>query len=611
MSDSAPAETIRFGVFEVDLRRRELRKHGVRIRLHNQPLQLLLVLIENAGQVVTREELRARLWDSGTFVDFDVGLNSAIKKLRDALSDSAEASRFIETVPRRGYRFIAPIDGGSEPVAPERPHIARWKIGAAVLMAFVAIAVVIALTKRTTHAPIRSLAILPFDTTASDRADQHLGIGLADLLITRLSNVRHLVVRPTSAIRSYEGRQFDSLDAGRRLNVDAVLEGSIRTTPDRVRVTVQLLNVREQKAIWAGEFDQKRSDVFVIEDRISQQVADALMAQVPPNERALLGKRYTADPEAYELYLQAKYRDDTTIREGRVNLTSSIPLLHEAVKKDPSYALAWASLAQLYAVSGAFNQLPPQSAFDQARVAVQKALQLDDELSEAHCAAGVIKMYWDRDYPAAEREFQRALSLDPRNTAALMHYGRLVQCLGRFDEAITLRKREVEIDPSNPGIQSFLAATYLTARKDDLGIQQCQRILRMDPNFSFAYTSLARIYAVRGEYDKAIANGRAAVRTDREGFQSLAILGYALGMSGKRAEASEILQRLQKEKRAQPFDIAIVELSLGHKDDALGILEKALDDRTYFLRLKTEPIFQPLHSDPRFQALLRRAGFES
>ena len=612
MPNAVPAETVRFGAFELDLRAGDLRKDGVRIKLHNQPFQVLTLLVERAGQLVSREELRQKLWDSETFVDFDVGLNSAIKKLREALGDSAETPRFIETVPRRGYRFIGLQ--GPETAARRRPHIARW-IAAALALFAVACAALLMVRhqQRAVEAPrpIRSLAILPFDTTAAETSDQHLGLGLTDLLITRLSNVRHLIVRPTSAVRGYLGRPTDSFDAGRKLNVDAVLEGSIRTTPDRVRVTVQLVRVGDRKPLWAGEFDQKRSDVFIIEDKISEQVADALMMQLSPDERVRLAKRYTTNPEAYDLYLQAEYRTDKVIREGRVRPNESVALLREAVQKDPSYALAWARLAELYGAAGAFNQMPPRFAFQEARTAVQKALQLDDELAEAHCAAGIIKMYWDLDYAGAERDFQRALQLNPRYARTLMHYGRLVQCLGRFDEAIALRKREIEIDPSNPGVQSHLYAAYLTARKDDLGIQQCRLVLRMDPNFSNAYASLARIYAVRGEYDKAIANAREAVRTDKEGFQGLALLGYALGMAGRKGEAAEILQRLEDNKGVQPFDLAVVQLGLGHKDDALQILEKAFDDRTYSLRLKTEPIFEPLRSDPRFKALLRRAGFGS
>ena len=606
---------IHFGDFTLDESQRQLFRGAEPVHLSPKAFQLLSILIHHHPRAVSKQELQELLWP-GTFVN-EGNLTSAVAEVRTALGDDRREARFIRTLYGFGYAFVAETHNGEQK---ENKGSTRW-IAIAVAASIIVVAIVALLPRHaatearaasTPPQPIRSLAVLPFDTTTADSANQHLGTGLADLLITRLSNVRQLIVRPTSAVRGFAGRS--SLDAGRQLKVDAVLEGSIQTTPDRVRVTVQLLNVREQKPIWAGEFDQKRTDVLGIEDAISSQVATALMVQLGSKERALLVKRYTTNPDAYNLYLQARYLQDLLIREGNFNSEDAIALMRAAITKDPSYALAWASLGEMYAGAGAFNQIPPKKAFPSAKAAVQKALRLDDEISEAHCAAGIISMYWDLDYSGAEKEFQRALELNPRNTHALTHYGRLVQCLGRFDEAIALRKREIEIDPLNPGVQSFLAAAYLTARKDDLGIQQCQLVLRMDPNFSAAHIYLARIYALRGEHDKAIAEGREAVRTDNGkgyGMQSHALLGYALATAGKRDEAAGILERLKKAQKAQPFDIAIVELALGNRGEALTILEKAVDERTYGLRLKTEPIFEPLHSDPRFQALLARAGFRS
>lgn len=596
-----------FGDFTIDESQRLLLRGNKPLHISPKAFQLLLFLISESPNPVSKHDLRERLWPD-TIVN-EGNLTNMVAELRAALGDNPRKPRFIRTLYGFGYAFVLPTDDRS----PTR--IAMWKRGAGLLTAL-AMTCVILVSVDTKTAPfhadeppaIRSLAVLPFDTSATDPGSRHLGIALPDLLITRLSNVHSLIVRPTSAIRDFD--RVSSLRAGRALKVDAVLEGSISTTPERVRVTVQLLDTHDQKAIWAGEFDHARTDVFAIEDGISEQVADALMVQLSPSERARLARRYTTNPEAFALYIEGRYRSDQELRAGHNEFTSAIAILREAVRKDPSYALAWASMAEMYAAAGGFNWLPPRAAFREAREAVDKALELDNELSEAHCASGVIKMYADRDYLGAEREFVRALELSPRNTLALMHYGRLIQCLGRFDEAIALRKREIEIDPLNPGVQSFLAAAYVTARKDDLGIQQCRLVLRMDPNFSLMHTFLARLYAVRGEYDRAIAEGRMAARTEKDGRQGLALLGYALGMSGRKEEASAILQQLERDKKTQPFDLAIVKLALGQKDDALNVLDKAVDDGTYFLRLKTEPIFLPLHSDPRFRLLLRRAGFE-
>jgi tetratricopeptide (TPR) repeat protein len=247
-------------------------------------------------------------------------------------------------------------------------------------------------------------------------------------------------------------------------------------------------------------------------------------------------------------------------------------------------------------------------AYEKAETAARRAIQLDNDLSEAHLAVGVVREGWYLDYAGAEREFLRALELNPRNSLALNFYAHLLQCLGRFDESIAVRNREIELDPLNPAVQWGLANGYLTARQDERGIQQCLLVLRMDPNFSEAHIGLARVYTLRGEYDKAIAEAREAIRIGSQGPRGLAFLGYALGMSGNKSEAKKVLLQLTGQQ-AKPFLLAIVHVGLGDREAVLTLLEKALDDRTYALRLKTEPIFEPLHSDPRFKDLLRRAGF--
>jgi len=332
------------------------------------------------------------------------------------------------------------------------------------------------------------------------------------------------------------------------------------------------------------------------------------MMRLTPNEKSLLAKRYTTDSAAYDLFLQGRYEFERNRRDGRFGGSAkTIELFQKAVERDPSYALAWALLAQSY-----FGSAGGPSHFEQAEAAARKALQLDDSVSEAHTALGTVKMYWYLDFTGAELEFLRALELNPRNTIALTHYAYLLQCLRRFDEAIAVREREVEIDPLNPSIQWGLANAYLTARQDERGIQQCFRVLRMNPNYSEAHIGLARIYTLRGEYDKAIAQAQQAVQIGNQGARGLAFLGYALGMAGRKAEANEILQQLKhQQKRVPPFLIAIVDLGLGDREAVFPLLEKGFDDRIYVLRLKTEPILDTLRSDPRFTALLQRAGFRS
>jgi len=598
---------IHFGDFTLDESRRQVMRGDQPLHLSPKAFQLLSILIERSPQAIAKTGLQERLWPE-TFVT-EGNLAGLVAELRQALGDDAKEPRFIRTLYGFGYSFAAPTAETS--AAADRPRQVRWgHLTAVALIATVAIVVLLSLRSSVApvaSSPIRSIAILPFDASAADRADEHLSLGLPDLLITRLSNVRHLIVRPTSAIREFAGRQVDSRDAGRQLKADAVLEGSIRTTPDRVRVTVQLLDVYEQKPIWAEQFDERRSEMFALEDRISARVADALMMRLTPNERSLLAKRYTAKPEAYELYLQARYELERMRREGQPHGQKTAELFEKAVAADPNYALAWAGMAQAYSTPG--SRIPPRGAFEKAKMAVQKALQLDPDLSEAHCAAGIFKMYWELDYAAAEQELRRALELNPRNTMALTPYGFLLQCLRRFDESIAIKERQLEIDPTSPGVHWGLANLYLTARQDERGIREALFVLSMQPNYAEVYIALTRIYALRGEYDKAIAYGKKLLQMDPSYPRAQAFLGYALGKAGRRAEAKQILEQLEKNPHSLPFELVVVHLGLGEREAAFPILEKALDDRTYAIRLNTEPVLEPLRGDPRFTALLQRAGF--
>jgi len=604
-----------FGDFTLDELRRQLLRNGEPAHLSPKVFQLLSILAGESPRAVTKADLQDRLWP-GTFVT-EGSISTLVAELRSALGDDAHEPKYIRTLYGFGYAFTASVhEVAPTPKLSRKPGFGHLTSAAA----FGAVAVVLLLALRSTtrlapppsSQPIRSIAVLPFDTSGADRGDQHLGVGLADLLITRLTNVRQVIVRPTSAIREFAGHRGDSPEIGRKLNVDAVLEGSIRTTPERIRVTVQLLNVHEREPIWADHFDVKRADMFAIEDNISERVADALAVRLTPNEKKLLAKRYTANPEAYALYIQGRYQNDQVRRSlASFGRERAADLLKKAVEKDPSYALAWAALAGAYAGSAWFGETGPRIAYPKAQAAAERALQLDNSLSEAHMAAGWLRSAWYLDFAGAERELQRALELNPRNTGALNFYGHLLMDVGRFDESLALRRREIELDPLNPAVQWGLAVTYLTARQDDRGIQQALLVLKMDPNFSEAHIGLARVYTLRGEYDKAIAEAREAMRIGSGGSRGLAFLGYALGMSGNKAEARKILEQLTTQQNQPPFLLAIVNVGLGDRDAVFPLLEKAVDDRSQnvALRLKTEPIWEPLRSDPRFQALLRRAHF--
>lgn len=608
-----------FGKFTIDEGRRQLLRAGEAVRLSPKAFQLLTVLVQESPRAISKSDLQDQLWP-GTFVT-EGSLANLVTELRTALGDDARDPRFIRTLYGYGYSFTGAL---SDPVAAPQPQVpTQRRFGhLTTAAAFGALSAVLILASRSTVVsaptslqPVRSIAVLPFDSSGADRGDEYLGLGLTDVVISRLSNVRQLVIRPTSAIRQYAGQHVDSRDAGRKLKVDAVLEGSVRTTSDRVRVTVELLSMRDEKTIWADRFDAKRSEMFVLEDDISAKVAEALMMRLTPNEKTLLTKRYTANPQAYELYMEGRYEVERSRREGsHAPQKRAVELFEKAVAIDPAYALAWAGVAQSYTADGSLTArtlgISPRVAYERAEPAVQKALQLDPDLSEAHCAAAAIKMYWDFDYAGAEQELRRALELNPRNSIALTHYAFLLQCLRRFDESIAVRQRQLEVDPLTAGVQWGVANCYLTARQDERGIRQALFVLSMEPNYPEVYVALTRVYALRGEYDKAIAYGRKLVEIDPSWTRGWAFLGYALAKSGKTAEAREILQRVEENPRAAPFDIVVLHLGLNEREAVFPLLEKALGDRMYGIRMNSEPVLDPLRSDPRFISLLHRAGFK-
>jgi TolB-like protein/DNA-binding winged helix-turn-helix (wHTH) protein/Tfp pilus assembly protein PilF len=612
---------ITFGKFTIDRGRRQLLRAGEPVRLSPKTFQLLTILVHESPRAVSKADLQEQLWP-GTFVT-DGSLANLVTELRTVLGDDARDPQFVRTLYGFGYSFTAAI---SDPQAAPQPQVPpQRRLGHLVsAAAFGAVGAMLILASRSTTnvtpfrppAPqLQSIAVLPFDSSGADRGDEYLGLGLADVVISRLSNVRQLVIRPTSAVRQYAGQHFDSRDAGSKLKVDAVLEGSVRTTSDRVRVTVELLSMHDQKTIFADRFDAKRSEMFVLEDDISAKVAEAMMMRLTPNEKTLITKRYTTNPQAYELYMEGRYEVERSRREGsHAPHKKAIELFEKAVAIDPAYALAWAGVAQSYTADGSLTALnlgiSPRAAYERAEPAVQKALQLDPDLSEAHCAAAAIKMYWDFDYAGAEQELRRALQLNPRNSIALTHYAFLLMCLRRFDESMAVRQRQLEVDPLTAGVQWGVANCYLTARQDERGIRQALFVLSMEPNYPEVYVALTRIYALRGEYDKAIAYGRKLVELNPSWTRGWAFLGYALAKSGKTAEARQILQRVKEDPRSAPFDIVVLHLGLDEREAAFPLLEKALDDRMYGIRLNCEPVLDPLRSDPRFTALLRRAGFK-
>jgi serine/threonine-protein kinase len=459
--------------------------------------------------------------------------------------------------------------------------------------------------------PIRSIAVLPFRPLLAESRDEALELGMADTLIARLSNIREINVRPISAVRKYVGLEQDAIAAGREQKVDAVLDGNIQKSGERVRVTVRLLSVAEGRQLWAEQFEEKFTDIFSVQDSVSRKVSGSLALTLTGEEKELLTKRHTDDIEAYQLYLLGRYHLNRLTDEG---FWKGLDYFQRAIRKDPNYASAHAGVADAYNSLSGFNVLPPNEGFPKGKQAAQQALRLDERLAEAHIALANVKLLHDWNWAEAENEFSRALDLNPGSSEAHQMYGHYLAAMGRFDEAVREMERAHELDPlSLVKIISLGEALYL-ARRFDEAAAEYRKALEMDPNFGFAYWALGRALTGKGMYDEAIAAFQKAIPLSGDSPDEPAELARTYALAGKRAEALKIvddLKRLSQRRYVSPVVMASIYGALGDKDQAFAWLERARGQRDFLLVLvKVEPLFDSLRPDPRFIDLLHRVGLE-
>jgi TolB-like protein/DNA-binding winged helix-turn-helix (wHTH) protein/Tfp pilus assembly protein PilF len=639
MAASTSSKRVRFGVFEVDLRSGELHKHGVKIKLHHQPFQVLTMLLEHPGEVVTREELKSKLWPFDTFVDFDVGLNSAVKKLRDALGDSAEIPHYVETLPRRGYRFIGSLgdassSGGehapgvpgrvvveqsaaaSEGVVTEVPAVSgvsrRWTLWttAGVLAGLLVLLVGFdvgswreKLLPRATPIHIRSIAVLPFENLSGDPAQEYFTDGMTDALVTELAQISSLRVISRTSVMRYKGTHKPLPDIAKELNVDGIVEGSVVQSAERVRVNAQLIEAATDRHLWASMYERSPGDVVILQSEVARAIANAIQVQLTPQEQARLTRVQSVDPQAYESYLKGRYfwnkRTDVAVRK-------SIDYFQQAIQRDPNYALAYAGMAEAYIVRG---DVSPEERFSKAKATAKIALQMDDGLAEAHNAMAMSLFCYDWDWASAEREFQRAIALNPNYAMAHQWYGQFQKAMGRR-EWVAEVKRARELDPLSLVIAG--AGQYLTSGQYDQAIENTRKKLELDPEFALAYLQLGQTYERKGMYEDAIAQFQKGLDLSGGEPAYLAALGYVYGLSGKRAEAMNVLTQLaslSKHRYVSPYDIALIHVALGEKDSAFDWLEKALTARSYELvYLRLDNRMETMRSDPRYSKLVRQIG---
>ncbi len=609
---------IRFEKFEVDFTSGELRKNGLRIRLQDQPLKVLSILVDRAGDIVTREELQQAVWSKDTFVDFEHGLNKAINKLREALGDTAEHSRFIETLPRRGYRLVAKLESPALPLPTEDGPTARvhWRsrktvrlvtsglvIGSVVLFALNVRGLRDRLLNKPVPPAITSLAVLPFENLTGDPNQGYFIDGLHDELITQLAQVSSLKVISRTSVLRYKQQRLPMRQIAQELDVDGVLEGTVRRDGDRLHVTAQLIAAREDRHVWARSYEREMREASAVPGEIARAVTAALNIELSRQELDLLRSTQSADPAVYAAYLKGRYFQSKYSNEG---FHRAIEFFQEAIAKDPGYAPAWTELGVSYTMLSGYGflgkDLSEQEATKKASAALERAVELDPHLSKPHRFLCLMKLN-DWDWEAATRENEKARELDTS-----WHGGTYFLTLsGQLDEAILAARQNVEKDPFGYSSQNILGWTYFMAGRYDESIAVFKQAVAMDAANHYAHFQLGRDYALKGMFPEAITEcdtALALLRQKEPEAVAAPDCGWVYAMAGRRRQALEIARTLDYRGVAHIYD------ALGERDKALEWLERAYRSHDLWVpRLWNVPIVSAeLRADPRFQELMRRTG---
>ena len=617
-------DSIRFGVFELDARTGELRKRGLRLPIQGLPVQLLTVLLERPNQMVTREELRARLWPADTFVDFDHSLHNAVARLREVLGDEASSPRFIETLPRRGYRFIAPVETivvPSEPATSRQPqqHLRRplvaIAVGLIVLSALVAFAVEgvrSRLLGRSGATVIQSVAVLPLKSLSSDSDEDYFAEGLTEALITDLGKISALRVISRTSVMRYKDTRKTLPEIARELHVDALVEGAVTRSGDRVRITANLVQGSPERRLWSESYERTSGDVLRLQQDVARAIVDEIRVALTPQERSRFAVARAVDPEVYRLYLRGRFFWNRRTAEG---LRKAIAAFEQVIERDPGYAPAYAGLADAYIPMAYLDLISPREAHVKARQAALAALKLDESLAEAHTSLAATLQFHDRDWVGAEREFKRAIELNANYATAHHWYAQLLAPLGRTDECLAASRKALDLDPLSLIISGSLGNRLYLARRYDQAIEQLHKTLELDSSFDLAHWNLGEVYEAKGDFAQATDAYARAARLSNDRPAVLASLARAQALSGNREVAWSFLDRLQALSQStyvSPFDIALVHVGLGMNDEAFAWLDKAYDDRSNRLAfIAVDPKLDALRADPRFDDLLRRMGLST
>ena len=625
-----------FGPYSVDLRSGELRKFGIRVKMGEQPFQILLMLLERPGEMVTREELRAKLWADDTFVDFDHGLNSAVQRLRDCLSDTAEKPLWVETIPRRGYRFIAPVElqasaplgsnvipvgTSSSGAAPPGTHAGsrtygrRAKVWATASVVAIAVLAGLSLSSvrervggRSSTPRIQSFAVLPLVNLSSDADQDYFADGMTDALTTDLGKISALRVISRTSAMQYKNSKKPLREIARELNVDALVEGTVARSGNHMRITANLVQASPEKHIWAESYESEVGDALAVQGKIAQEVARQVQVTLTQKERTLLAAARTVNSEAQDLYLRGLYIFATA--ETAESSERAVQYFQRAIEKDPNYAPAYSGLARVYAewIPG---KTRPHDLMPKAKEFALKALSLDNTLADAHSMLGTIELFYDWDWSAAEEEFKRTMELNANDVWAHEWHSRGLVTRGRTDEATAEAKLSIALDPS-PLSGDYPIWVFILARRYDLALERTQELLELAPNYVWAHYELAQIYEQKGRAEEAAQEYLKADELFGMAPKRVAQLTEAIARSGAQGYWRRTLENYKESSKSNYVPSVLVAgacVRVGDKESAFQWLEKGFDERDdLMINLKVEPVFDAIRSDPRYQDLVRRVG---
>lgn len=650
MAVPGPGETLRFHDFVLDLGAYELRRNGRRIRIERQPMELLILLVGRRGQLVSRSQIVDALWGKDVFVDVENGVNTAIRKLRQALRDSPDTPTFIETVPGKGYRFVAPVEALPETVPPPLPPAAaspsdvaavpearadRTAAGASVavpergepaarraggrLLVVVALAAAAlagvllwAWTSPTESGTRITIAVLPFDNLNRDAEIDYLASGLTEDTIVSLGRIdpEHVSVIGRTSIVAYRGTTKSLAEIGRELGTDYLVESSLRAESSRLRITARLVRVRDQVQIWSDSFDRNTSSILGLQQEISSAIAEQVRTRLSPDRQRTLARRQTQNADAYDLFLRGRHFLDQRTPEA---MQRAIESFQQAAVADPAYSLAWANLALAYGSSPVNSDVDPRQVASKVREAALRAVAADPDLAEAQHALGQVDWAFAWDWPAAEAAFRRAIELDPSYSLVHLVLGHLLSQTGRHAEAERFMRRARELDPLDPLSYALSSQVAFQASDYAAALQHANRAIALDQEFWIGHQMRGQALERLGDDDLALQALATAARLSGQNSKPISLTGYILARSGRAAEARDVLEALQiasSQRYVPPYSLALVHAGLDDADAVFEWLERAYAVRdVHLMFLTVDAKWNRYRGDPRFDALLTQCGF--